>query len=74
MARLNERIREDKELGSGYRIGHSYFIPDGGEEPTEEWYRQIVNTQITPLLREYWFDSPDEVEKEAARLTADAAP
>ena len=74
MARLNERIRDDKELGRGYRIGHSYFVPDDREEPSEDWYRQIVNTQIAPLLREYWFDSPEEVENEVRRLTADIGP
>ena len=32
----------------------------------------IVDTQVAPVLREYWFDSPEEVEKAVARLTADA--
>ena len=72
VAKLNETIRDDKELGRGFQVGHSYFVPDDGDEPSEDWYRRIVDTQIAPLLREYWFDSPEDVEKEVDRLTADA--
>ena len=72
MGKLNEKIRSDKELGRGFQIGHSYFVPGGGDEPSEAWYKDIVDTQIAPLLREYWFDSPKDVEKEVARLAADA--
>ena len=70
---LNERISGDPELGPGFQIGHSYFVPsDGDETPSDDWYDHIVATQIAPLLREYWFDSPEDVEKEVARLTANA--
>ena len=72
MGKLNETIRDDKELGRGFQIGHSYFVPGKGDKPSEDWYMHIVDTQIAPLLREYWFDSPDDVEKEVARLTGDA--
>ena len=72
MGKLNETIRNDKELGRGFQIGHSYFVPGKGDEPSDGWYKHIVDTQIAPLLREYWFDSPEDVEKEVARLTADA--
>ena len=53
---LNKKIREDKDLGKGFQIGHSYFVPE--EEADENWYLNIVETQIAPLLREYWFDRP----------------
>ncbi len=70
---LNERISGDPVLGPGFQIGHSYFVPsDGDEPPSDDWYDHIIATQIAPLLREYWFDSPKDVEKEVARLTADA--
>ena len=72
MDKLNETIRNDKELGRGFQIGHSYFVPGKGDEPSEDWYKHVVDTQIAPLLREYWFDSPEDVEKEVTRLTADA--
>ena len=59
---INQRIREDKDLGPGFRIGHSYFVPSGNEDsPDERWFRTIVETQIEPLLREYWFDRPETV-------------
>ena len=28
MSEVNERIRSDKDLGSGFEIGHSYFVPE----------------------------------------------
>ncbi len=72
MDALNKMIRDDRELGRGFEVGHSYFVPDDGDEPTEDWYRHIVDTQIAPLLREYWFDSPEIVQEAMAGLTADA--
>ena len=71
MAKLNETIRDDKELGPGFQIGHSYFVPGEGDEPSDDWYKHIVNTRIAPLLREYWFDAPEDVEKEVKRLLDD---
>ena len=72
MGELNARITNDNELGRGFQVGHSYFVPGKGDEPSEPWYNHIVATQIAPLLREYWFDSPKDVEKAVAKLTADA--
>ncbi len=51
---LNRFIREDKSLGKGFCIGHSYFCNQ--KECTEEWMRSIVEYEILPMLREYWFD------------------
>ena len=70
MGTLNKMIRDDRELGRGFEVGHSYFVPDDGDEPSEDWYRHIVDTQIAPLLREYWFDSPEIVEEAVDGLTA----
>ena len=72
MGELNARITNDNELGPGFRIGHSYFVPGKDDEPSETWYKHIIDTQIAPLLREYWFDSPEDVDKAVARLRADA--
>ena len=47
----------------GFEIGHSYFVPDDEESPDERWFRTIVDTQIEPLLREYWFDRPETVDE-----------
>ena len=66
---LNDRrIAEDSRLGSQFRIGHSYVTPTHRLEPdaTRDWFRQVVETEIRPLLEEYWFDSPTDA-KEAVR-------
>lgn len=68
---LNRQIGDDAELGSGFQIGHSYFVPQDGEPPGESWYRRIVETQVAPLLREYWFDAQQDVERAVANLTVD---
>ncbi len=66
---LNARIREDKDLGPGFQIGHSFFVPDGRAERVDEgWYESVVQTQIAPLLREYWFDRPERAEELAELL------
>ena len=58
---LNRDIYEDNSLGPGFRIGHSYFC--GREELgcTEEWMRSVVEFDILPTLREYWFDEPKKL-------------
>ena len=66
LSALNERIREDKDLGPGFQIGHSYFVPEGSAD--EQWYQGIVDTQIAPLLREYWFDRSEEVKEQVEKL------
>ena len=63
MSAINDHIREDKDLGSGFEIGHSYFVPGEEETLDELWFHTIVDTQIEPLLREYWFDRPERVDE-----------
>ncbi len=60
---LNKEIKEDKSLGRGFQIGHSYFC--GREESgcTDEWMRSVVEFDILPMLSEYWFDEPDRLTK-----------
>ena len=67
MQDLNKTISDDKELGEGYEIGHSFFVPSI-ENPDETWYEGIVKSQIAPLLREYWFDDPVKAEAEVNKL------
>jgi 5-methylcytosine-specific restriction protein B len=62
---VNEEIRKDaKNLGAGFIIGHSFFTPtaDGGTYD-ETWYRSVVELEVAPLLREYWFDAPQRATK-----------
>ena len=59
---LNEEIEHDSSLGPQFRIGHSFVTPGKGEwiEDPREWFRQVVSTEIAPLLEEYWYDNPDQ--------------
>lgn len=67
---LNDQIASDARLGRQFRIGHSYVTPDYRLETgdTKKWFLQVVETEIGPLLDEYWFDAPDEAQKACARL------
>ncbi|WP_105010518.1 AAA family ATPase [Salinibacter sp. 10B] len=67
---LNEEIADDDNLGEGFKIGHSYFCPDEDETPSEEWYQKVIDREIAPLLKEYWFDAPETAEKEIEELRA----
>ena len=54
---LNKQIMADGDLGQGFVIGHSFFCPGAGDIPiSADWYRDIVDTELAPLIREYWFD------------------
>jgi 5-methylcytosine-specific restriction enzyme B len=68
---LNETITADVRLGKQFRIGHSYVTPPYALEPgaTQAWFRQVVETDIGPLLAEYWFDASAEAQKAIERLT-----
>jgi 5-methylcytosine-specific restriction protein B len=65
MEELNATIREQsKDLGAGFEIGHSFFCPIGTEEDLgENWYKRIIETEIAPLLHEYWFDDPEKANR-----------
>lgn len=71
VAELNDQIAADARLGKQFRIGHSYVTPahrlEAGD--SKKWFQQVVETEIGPLLDEYWFDAPDEAQKAIARLT-----
>jgi 5-methylcytosine-specific restriction protein B len=70
---LNDQIAADARLGNQFRIGHSYVTPahrlEAGD--TKKWFQQVVDTEIGPLLDEYWFDAPSEAQKAVARLKQD---
>ncbi len=61
---LNTVISNDNCLGSGFQIGHSYFVEnDKNFKVTDEWLNCVVEYEILPLLKEYWFDEPANIEK-----------
>jgi 5-methylcytosine-specific restriction enzyme B len=71
MGALNEVIAADtKNLGPGYQIGHSFFCLRNGIEPDENWYRRVVESEIVPLIQEYWFDNEQKVKEQRSALLA----
>ena len=68
---LNQTIADDtRNLGLGFRIGHSYFCPIDGLQPDETWYLDVIDAEIKPLLDEYWVDNPSMVADAIGELTA----
>lgn len=67
---LNNDISSDTSLGPQFRVGHSYVTPPFGIPIPNgrEWFRQVVATEIGPLLDEYWFDSLEKSRKARERL------
>lgn len=70
LGRVNDKITADtSNLGPGYCIGHSYFCSIAeNESPDQAWYRRIVQRELEPLLREYWFDDKNRAEQFARDL------
>ena len=66
--RLNAAIAADESLGEGFCIGHSYFCNRTKETTDAEHLNAIVEYELIPLLREYWFDEPEKVRDWAGKL------
>ncbi|MYE25597.1 MAG: AAA domain-containing protein [Gammaproteobacteria bacterium] len=73
MATLNETIAKAPELGEQFRVGHSYVTPSTPLEAatTKAWFRDVVETEIGPLLEEYWFDDADQARRARDELLKD---
>lgn len=56
---LNSAIAVDDSLGEGFCIGHSYFC--NLKKVTDQALSGIVEYELIPLLKEYWFDEPTKV-------------
>jgi len=67
---LNNDISADTSLGAQFRVGHSYVTPSSNPpiRDAREWFRQVVDTEIGPLLDEYWFDALEKSKKARERL------
>lgn len=61
---LNKVIESDDSLGAGFCIGHSYLCNLGNTYDLEN----IVEYDIIPMLREYWFDNDNLFNQEAQKL------
>jgi 5-methylcytosine-specific restriction enzyme B len=67
---LNKEITADTSLGRQFRVGHSYVTPPVGvliDDPLT-WFREVVRTEIGPLLDEYWFDALHKAQEARERL------
>ena len=58
---LNRVISKDDSLGEGFCIGHSYFC--NLEHVSDKTLSDIVEYELIPMLKEYWFDEPLKVQE-----------
>ena len=65
---LNEEISSYESLGEGFCIGHSYFCNLSAESQISRRLSNIVEYEIIPLLKEYWFDEPEKIKEWSSRL------
>ena len=61
MKELNQKIEKDESLGEGFKIGHSYLSNMDSEDDIDEKIKYIIEYELIPLLKEYWFDEPSKV-------------
>lgn len=57
---INEVICKDDSLGNGFCIGHSYFCNQ--KEFNAGWLENVIEYDIAPMLKEYWFDDTEKYE------------
>jgi MoxR-like ATPase len=60
MRDLNSKINEDEKLGRHFQIGHSYFMEKNIDITR---IREIWRFKLLPLLEEYYFQEPRELDK-----------
>jgi 5-methylcytosine-specific restriction protein B len=71
MTALNESISADtRNLGPGYQVGHSFFCPASGVTPDHAWYRRVIESEVMPLIEEYWFDGEQRIKEHRTALLA----
>lgn len=71
---LNKYIANESlsNLGRGFCVGHSYFCQKPHNDQTiDSWYNNIIEFEIAPLLREYWWDDIDKANEQIAALLKD---
>lgn len=65
---LNDDIRKDDSLGSGFEVGHSYFCTSDDVKIDKKWIKSTVEYEIIPLIKEYWFDDREKVDEWSTKL------
>ncbi|MGI6298464.1 MAG: AAA family ATPase [Saccharofermentanales bacterium] len=63
---LNDAISADESLGKGFRIGHSYFCNFNNID--DQTLNNVIEYELIPLLKEYWFDEPAKVKDWSSNL------
>lgn len=58
---LNSKIAADISLGEGFCIGHSYFCGLTAKTATVQTLTSIIEYELIPLLKEYWFDETEKI-------------
>jgi 5-methylcytosine-specific restriction protein B len=71
---INKQIAADSDLGDGFLVGHSFFCANAQSSSLDDsWYRGVIDNEIVPLIREYWFDKkPKEIEMIIEQLREDS--
>jgi 5-methylcytosine-specific restriction protein B len=64
--KLNYDIEKDDSLGEGFCIGHSYFCEQ--KNCTEEWLSAVIEYDLIPMIKEYWFDDKAKAQMWAEKL------
>ena len=67
---LNKAIDNDDSLGEGFCIGHSYFckLNDKSIQELSKELSAIVEYELIPLLKEYWFDDRTKINEWSEKL------
>lgn len=67
---LNTAISDDARLRAQFCVGHSFFTPPkAGVGDWPAWFQTVVDTEIGPLLDEYWYDDEATAISHRAKLS-----
>lgn len=66
--KVNAMIKGDINLGEGFQIGHSYFCTYRQGTPEANWWQEVLEFEIRPLLEEIWFDESSKVKESMRQL------
>ena len=69
ISKLNNKIKEDVNLGEGFQIGHSYFCTYTNDGNENQWWADILYYELKPLLEEIWFDDLSKVSDTVKQLS-----
>lgn len=64
LSSINDQIKNDPNLGEQFQIGHSFVTPLRDEiiDDGRAWFHSVIESEIGPLLDEYWLDDPEKAE------------